>query len=349
MVIHHLPLQWLPLPLFLLYRLVAFAYLAAWLIAHGAIRGETSGLYWFIYITDWAFLLQVIAMAGVTLVTLVYYTCTLNNEAEEEGSRMSRCLPVQQVSLDLPYHQDNLHWVIRIVWVTYIVAATSTVLAGLGYWTIVYDSNCSSDSQTPHNTSISHATEMNSTSSSAENCGPDAASLHAHGVNILILFIDLILSRIPFHLLHFLYPCILTTVYVVFSGVFYAAGGTDRHGNRYIYKTLDYENSPVTSTVAAVCLCITPAVVYLIPFTVALLRDIVHQRLNSFHTHTSTTQVKSVPKLNERHDNTNTPTSASAPLMSVPTHVPQPTNTNLRVINSDHGVAVSRLFRSTTV
>ena len=58
-------------------------------------------------------------MAVVTLVTLVYYTCTVNNEAEEEGSRMSRCLSVQQVSLDLLYHQDNLHWVIRIVWVIY--------------------------------------------------------------------------------------------------------------------------------------------------------------------------------------------------------------------------------------
>ena len=343
-LIHHIPPQWLPLPLFLLYRLIVFAYMAAWLIAHGAIRGETSGLYWFIYITDWAFLLQVIAMAGVTLVTLIYYTCTLNNKNEKEDSRMSRCLPVQEVSSDMLYRQDNLHWVIRIVWVTYIVAATSTVLAGLGYWTIVYDSNCSSDNQTMDNTSISHAMEINSTSSSADNCGPDAASLHAHGVNILILFIDLILSLIPFHLLHFLYPCILTTAYVVFSGVFYAAGGTDRHGHRYIYKALDYENSPLTSSIAAVCLCIVPAVVYLIPFTLALLRDIVYQRLNSFHIYTSTIQViqKSIPNLS-----IHTPRSVSMPIMSASTHTPQ--LTNLRAIKSDHGVAVSRLLKSTVV
>ena len=300
-------------------------------------------------------------MAVVTLVTLVYYTCTVNNEAEEEGSRLSRCLSVQQVSLDLLYHQDNLHWVIRIVWVTYIVAATSTVLAGLGYWTIVYDSNCSSDSQTPHNTSISHAMEMNSTtSSSAEKCGPDAASLHAHGVNILILFIDLILSRIPFHLLHFLYPCILTTVYVVFSGVFYAAGGTDRHGNRYIYEALDYENSPVTSTVAAVCLCITPAAIYLIPFTVALLRDIVHQRLNSFHCLCCSNSAcadnfsktnSSELKLRSRKY-TYTSRSPDRPLTPINVYIHQLTNaecTDSRFINLENGVTSSQLFRSTAV
>lgn len=273
-------LQWLPLPGFLLYRLIVFGYLAAWIIAHGAIRSDSTGVYWFIYITDWAFLLLVITLGAAAVVSFGYYMMYY----VMEGGILDKCFPKEVDSPALLYCQDNIHSIIKVFWFTYIVATTTMVMVGIAYWPFVYDPDCSGeDSEQAHN--ASQSMENNSMEdTTSDSCGLDVASIHAHGVTFVIVFVDLTLSRIPFHLLHFPYTCVFSTIFVIFSAVYFAAGGIDEFGNPYIYETLDYEGSPAVSGVAAVCLCLVPAVIYLIPFVVALLRDVVHRRLlNTFY------------------------------------------------------------------
>ena len=257
-----------------------FGYLAAWIIAHGAIRSESTGAHWFIYITDWAFLFLVIVLGAAALVTFGYYMAYY----VVEGGRLEKHFPRDVDSPALLYCQDNIHWIVKVFWFMYMIATTTMVMVGIGYWLFVYDPDCTGEGS-EQTRNASQNMDNNSVEDTASgSCGLDVASIHAHGVTFVIVFIDLILSRIPLHLLHLPYTCIFSTVFVVFSGVYFAAGGTDEFGNPYIYETLDYESSPISSALAAVFLCLAPSVLYVIPFVVAMLRDVIHRRLlMAFH------------------------------------------------------------------
>ena len=47
---------------------------------------------------------------------------------------------------------------------------------------------------------------------------------------------------------HFIYPVFCGGIYVTFTGVYYAANGTNVEGDPYIYNILDYGDSPGSAT-----------------------------------------------------------------------------------------------------
>ncbi len=45
--------------------------------------------------------------------------------------------------------------------------------------------------------------------------------------------------------------------YVVFSGIYYAAGGTNHKGHRYIYKNLNYANGAKAASMVCLALVVS--------------------------------------------------------------------------------------------
>ena len=94
-----------------------------------------------------------------------------------------------------------------------------------------------------------------------------------HGVNFVLMIINFVLSRHPYHVRHGLYVFIYLVTYVLFSVVYWAAGGTDASGNKYIYAALDWDTPKATvPLILGLIFFMIPAVVGLFAFA-ARLRD----------------------------------------------------------------------------
>jgi hypothetical protein len=70
--------------------------------------------------------------------------------------------------------------------------------------------------------------------------------VHLHLINALIILADLWVSRLPYWLLHFPCPLAYLSLYIIFAGIYFAAGGVAPDGQVYIYPWLDFERPAVT-------------------------------------------------------------------------------------------------------
>jgi len=93
---------------------------------------------------------------------------------------------------------------------------------------------------------------------------PTLISYFTHGVNFLVMLVDVYVSRQPYYLLHGIYIGILGLLYLLFTYIYYVAGGTDCNGNRYIYAALDWSDPGSTSTLAVILLFIVLPVINII-------------------------------------------------------------------------------------
>ena len=265
-------LQWLPLPLFTIYRVVLFAYIFAWLIAHSVLRSDNFGPLWLIYLTNLSYIVLVVAVGIIAILcigyTVVYY---VNRDNIREN------LPKVETPIQLIYLKDNIAWYVKLIWFLYISGSTLALLVTVGYWSFLADFGC----DIRNSSSLNSTNSMNSTNSTIS-CppGPDAATVHLHGVNALLMLIDLFVSRIPYQLLHFFYPSIFSSLYAIFTGIYFAAGGTDPNGDRFIYPLLDYSQNIGTSVGLAVILAFSPMVLYVVLFLLAWLRDVIYKRVS---------------------------------------------------------------------
>ncbi|KAI5644967.1 protein rolling stone-like [Phthorimaea operculella] len=67
-----------------------------------------------------------------------------------------------------------------------------------------------------------------------------------HGANSVLMFFLLMTSRLPSRVLHFIYPVCFALVYVIFSLIYYLAGGKSPFDEHYIYPFLDWERLELT-------------------------------------------------------------------------------------------------------
>ena len=65
------------------------------------------------------------------------------------------------------------------------------------------------------------------------------------------MIIDLLIASYPMHIFHLFYGIAFGAIYLVFSIIYFFAGGTDYWGNRYIYHVLNWENPGSAASVAA--------------------------------------------------------------------------------------------------
>lgn len=85
--------------------------------------------------------------------------------------------------------------------------------------------------------------------------------------------IDIIVTRRPLRLLHIYQPFGILLLYVIFSVIYWAAGGVDFEGNSYIYAVLDW-NKPGDTLIFCLLGAIGALVIQVLWWFVHILRDL---------------------------------------------------------------------------
>ncbi|XP_032230581.1 uncharacterized protein LOC5506329 [Nematostella vectensis] len=228
---------WFPVLGVLIYRLVFAIYCFAWLIA-GTQHPSNGQEKWFIYLTNWSYLILTLYFACSTALTAVYYRGewfvgeydVQDHDALKPRSR-SRPGDPRDPSCDqsrerLGSHVSPLHvkvsepmnWYHYPLWLLHIVAANSAVAVCLVYWMISYPSY--------------------------QGYTPDGLDISTHLLNALFVVIDLCLSSLPVRLLQIIYPFVYFIIYLIFLVLYWASDGTNANGQPYVYKSTDFTERP---------------------------------------------------------------------------------------------------------
>ena len=234
-------------------------------------------------------MLLIIGFSAITILTvgytIVYYI---------DKKKLQRFYPKPATSKPALYSQDNIAWYMKICWILYIIGVTIEITNIAGFWVVVYRP-CSSDTatnmtatnMTDTNMTAINMTDTNMTATVPDNSTKpmeaceniDAISLNVHLILGILAILDIYLSRVPWQFLHLFYSVSYMAFFVVFSGIYFAAGGTDHFNNPYIYSAFDYGESPATATGYCVMVLIVPIVMYLILFLLAWLRDVIYSKI----------------------------------------------------------------------
>lgn len=137
----------------------------------------------------------------------------------------------------------------KIQWVLFVVGTEFAVAITILYWTLFYD---------PHSKHNFFSLD----------------SLHVHLLNGIAAVVNFWLAGVPVRLYHALYSVLFAVSYVVFTGVYYAAGGTDPMGNSFIYPFLNYEsNSSLAVGLGVVCALLLMTAIHLVFFLLFVVRS----------------------------------------------------------------------------
>lgn len=212
----------MPLPLFLIYRLVAAFYFLSWLI----FSGFYDGGYWFIYLSNWVFTL-VTAHFLLAMFITTHYCCGAGVEDDPAGYGPRRFKSETYIvglsqeddedegtSYAKVEEDDNaLSWPQKVLWLFFNIASVTSVVVTITYWSLVY-----------------------------ADVEIDGLMVNQHILGPVFMLIEVIMSNIPIRLLHFIYSHIFSSIYVLFTVIYWGAGGVNKDGEHYIYKVLNYED-----------------------------------------------------------------------------------------------------------
>ena len=109
-------------------------------------------------------------------------------------------------------------------------------------------------------------------------------SLHLHTINGIFAVVDLWMSGIPVRLYHALYVIAFGCVYVLFTVLYYLAGGKNPEGESFIYPFLDYSSKPEAAAAMAVgCAVFCVGAIHFIFFLHYVLRKAITVPLHQSH------------------------------------------------------------------
>jgi len=220
---------WLPLPVFLIYRLIAAFYFLSWLIY----SGFNDGNYWFLYLSNWV-LTFVTAHFLLAMFITTHYCCGAGVEDDPAGYGPRRFRSETYIvglssedegdggdegegtSYAKAKDEDNeLTFWYKASWVSFTIASVNSLVVTITYWSAVYPG-----------------------------VKVDGLIVNEYILATVFMLIEVTFSNIPIRLLHFIYSHVFGSIYVLFTVIYWAAGGEDKVGNHYIYKSLNYEDYP---------------------------------------------------------------------------------------------------------
>ena len=242
----------------LLYRFAIAVFCAGGIIASGIYFPHTR-VKWFIYLSDWTFFFLTLYFVCAATATATHYNnqrkrrettagdeneneCkeTASNEDSSKEAGTTTC-EARDNLVTSPVHDDvemlftedaleasqttSMRWFHKALWVIYNIVSVAAVLVTISYWLLIYRKG-----------EISATTVL------------------IHAVNSIVMVGDTMLSSVPVHLLHVLYPMLYIAIYALFTVIYWACGGTNPSGESYIYPQTDYTGRPVSSAVTQACM-----------------------------------------------------------------------------------------------
>ncbi|XP_061168113.1 protein rolling stone-like [Saccostrea echinata] len=112
---------------------------------------------------------------------------------------------------------NGMTWYLKTNWVIFNFANSAAIVVTLMYWGLVY----SGGSVTVIDTLT-------------------------HGVNAVYVLVNVSVSAIPIRIYHFFHGVVFGVTYVIFTVIYYAAGGTNHQNKSYIYSVLDWDDPGIT-------------------------------------------------------------------------------------------------------
>lgn len=180
-----------------------------------------GGPKYFIYLTNWAFLLfnlyLLVSAIAVTLQFVIHHLYDNENLSRGDLYQRRNNLRGKHQVIRMLFGADYTHevvWYQKVQWLLITIGLEMAIAIPLLYWTVVYRSD--------HNL--------------------DGENLNVHLVNGVIAIFDICFSGMIIRLLHVVYVMFIGVVYVVFSGIYYAADGTNARDEPYIYPAIDYDD-----------------------------------------------------------------------------------------------------------
>ncbi|CRK87908.1 CLUMA_CG001695, isoform A [Clunio marinus] len=174
--------------LFLLYRWILAAFFIG-ILAYSWTRAIRNGTFafWFIYLTNLGLIFCIVATTFAAILATFYYRN--------------------------PHRLESQSTSYKFLWFWSNVAVTSALVITIVYWTLLFDGRT------------------------------DALDILIHGGNSAAMIIDLLIACHPMYIIHFIWPVGLGILYLIFTVIYYFAGGVDAQGNRYIYDVLDWSRT----------------------------------------------------------------------------------------------------------
>ncbi|XP_076234331.1 protein rolling stone [Calliopsis andreniformis] len=140
----------------------------------------------------------------------------------------------------------------RVYWFLYVVTTNTALCVTISYWCSIYDPK------------IHYLDPLN---------------FMLHLCNSILMIIDFCVTSIPFRLRNFWWCLTIVFFYVIFSLIYYLAGGLDKNGYHYIYKILDWKK-PMQSSIVCVCEAIFISILYSIVCLLENVKDRVYLNIN---------------------------------------------------------------------
>jgi phosphotransferase system glucose/maltose/N-acetylglucosamine-specific IIC component len=93
------------------------------------------------------------------------------------------------------------------------------------------------------------------------------------------MMIELLVASHPMYIFHFIYAIASGMVYLIFSIIYYAAGGVDAVGNNFIYHVLKWEK-PGSASSVAIGIVVLAIFLHIITCIIQKLRYRLYKKLN---------------------------------------------------------------------
>ncbi|XP_021193541.1 protein rolling stone isoform X2 [Helicoverpa armigera] len=175
---------------------------------------ELNYMKWFIYFTNWGYLL-IALQAGLALAVLHRYRAQKFNS------------PCEEDEIPIPLgRRARTPLLCRAYWLSHNIATDLAFVISLVYWALVHDPKIH---------------EVN------------ALNVLVHGGNSLSMLLELAVTSHPVRAAHALYSAGAGLAYGVFSAFYWAVGGTDRIGRPAIYPALDWNKPGSAFGFVALC------------------------------------------------------------------------------------------------
>lgn len=86
------------------------------------------------------------------------------------------------------------------------------------------------------------------------------------------MLLEIIVAEYTFRVFHFIYPIFVGIIYLIFTLIYYFAGGVDSQGNNSIYSILNWGEKPLSTGLVVLGVAILLVFVHLIAVIIQLAR-----------------------------------------------------------------------------